>query len=160
MPYQFGVRFYVPVDFYNLTERSLKYGLLFIATAFMIVFVMELIAGRSVHPVQYLFLGVAMIFFFLLLLSLSEHTGFGPAYLAASAATGGMLSLYVGKSLNSAAKGLIMLAAFLVLYGLLYLVLTLEDYALLMGAIAGFVLLTATMFLTLRVDWSGVGRSA
>ncbi len=158
MPYQFGVRFYVPVDFYNLAERSLKYGLLFIAMAFMVVFLMEVLSGRKVHPIQYLFVGTAMVFFYILLISLAEHIGFAPAYMTAAAATGGMLSLYVGSTLASRAKGLIMLATFLVLFGLLYFVLTLEDYALLMGAIAGFMMLTATMFLTLRVDWSGAGR--
>jgi len=48
-----------------------------------------------------------------------------------------------------------MLGIFAILYTLLYLILQLEDYALLAGAIAGFVLLTATMFATLRVNWSG-----
>ena len=65
-----------------------------------------------------------------------------------------MLSLYVGYALSSAVKGLIMLCVFLILYGLLYLILRLEDYALLAGAVAGFVMLTVTMFTTLRVNWS------
>jgi inner membrane protein len=68
-----------------------------------------------------------------------------------------MLSLYVGRSLQSAAQGFIMLLVFLILYGLLYLILRLEDYALLAGAVAGFVMLTVTMFATLRVNWSGDG---
>jgi inner membrane protein len=86
---------------------------------------------------------------------LAEHTGFTAAYFIASAATGGMLSLYVSKALMSKAQGLIMLSVFLILYGLLYLILRLEDYALLAGAVAGFVMLTVTMFATLRVNWSG-----
>lgn len=155
--YAFGVDFYVPVDFYDLVNRALKYGLLFVSAAFMAVFLLELTAGRNVHPVQYLLVGTAMVFFFVLLLSLAEHLGFGLAYLVASIATGGMLSLYVSKALATPSKGLVMLGLFAVLYGLLYLVLRLEDYALLAGAIAGFVMLTATMFLTLRVDWSGAG---
>jgi inner membrane protein len=153
--YQFGVQFYVPVDYYSLVDRAAKYGLMFLAVAFMAVFVLELTSGKRVHAVQYVLVGLGMILFYALLLSLAEHVGFPLAYLIASAATGGMLSLYVGYALANAAKGLIMLCVFLILYGLLYLILRLEDYALLAGAVAGFVMLTVTMFATLRVNWSG-----
>jgi inner membrane protein len=156
----FGVRFYIPLDYYDLVNRALKYGLMFLLTAFAGVFVMELLSGRKAHGVQYLFVGVAMVFFFVLLLSFSEHIGFFNAYLLSSLATGGMLSLYVGKIYESRDKGLIMLGLFLVIYGFLYMILRLEDYALLAGAILGFVMLTATMFLTLKVDWSGMGSGA
>jgi len=153
--YQFGVQLIQPVDFYDLVTRAAKYGVLFVALAFMAVFVLELLSGRRVHPVQYLFVGLAMIFFYVLLLSLAEHIGFAPAYLIAAGASGGMLALYVGKALQSAWQGSVMLAVLLLLYGLLYLILNLEDYALLAGAILGFVALTVIMFATLRVDWSG-----
>ncbi|WP_088343655.1 MULTISPECIES: cell envelope integrity protein CreD [Rhodomicrobium] len=150
-----GVNFYVPVDYYDLVNRAAKYGLMFLAVAFFAVLVLELTSGRRVHPVQYVFVGVAMILFYVLLLSFAEHIGFTAAYLIASVATGGMLSLYVGKSLHSSIRGLVMLCVFLILYGLLYLILRLEDYAMLAGAVAGFVMLTVTMFATLRVNWSG-----
>ena len=153
----FGVKFYIPLDFYDLVNRALKYGLMFLVTAFAGVFVMELLSGKRVHGVQYLFVGMMMVFFYLLLLSLSEHIGFFKAYLGASIATGGMLSLYVGKIHNSLKKGLIMLALFLLIYSFLYMILRLEDYALLAGALLGFAMLSATMFATLKVDWSGAG---
>ncbi len=85
----------------------------------------------------------------------SQHIGFSAAYLAASAATGAMISAYVGMALQSLRRGLTILGIFSVLFGLLYMILQLEDYALLAGSIAAFVLLTATMFATLRVNWSG-----
>jgi inner membrane protein len=150
-----GVNFYVPIDYYDLVNRAAKYGLMFLAVAFFAVFVQELTSGKRVHAVQYVFVGVAMILFYVLLLSFAEHIGFATAYLAASAATGGMLSLYVGMSLRSAARGFIMLCVFFILFGLLYLILRLQDYAMLAGAVAGFVMLTITMFATLRVNWSG-----
>jgi inner membrane protein len=156
-PYYFGVTLYQPVDFYDLVTRAVKYGVLFLAVTFMGVFVLELVSGKRVHAVQYLFVGLAMIFFYVLLLSLSEHIGFTPAYIAAAGATGGMLSLYAGKALESTRSGLMMLALFLVIYAFLYLILRLEDYALLAGALLGFAALTAVMFTTLRVDWSGAG---
>lgn len=154
-PYQFGVQLYQPVDFYNLVSRAAKYAVLFLSLAFMAVFVLEMVAGRPMHPVQYLFAGLAMVFFYVLLLSLAEHIGFGPAYFVAAAACGGMLATYVGMALQSRTRGLTMLAVFGALYVLLYLILKLEDYALLAGALLGFAALTAVMFATLRVDWSG-----
>ena len=154
-PSNFGVRFYIPIDFYDLVNRSVKYGLMFLVVAFASVFILELLSGARVHAVQYLFVGLAMIFFFVLLLSLAEHVGFQWAYLIGAGATGGMLSLYVARAMKSRPKGLVMFGIFALLYGLLYFILTLEDYALLAGAITGFVLLTLAMFLTLGVNWSG-----
>mgnify|MGYP002620675200 FL=1 len=154
---QFGVTFYQPVDFYGLVTRAVKYGILFLAAGFMGVFVLELVSNGRVHPVQYIFVGLAMVFFYVLLLSLAEHLGFTRAYAIASLATGGMLSLYVGKALQSLRSGLLMAALFSALYGLLYLILRLEDYALLAGALLGFTALTTLMFATLRIDWSGLG---
>jgi inner membrane protein len=159
-PYSFGVRFIVPVDFYQLVSRAAKYATMFLATAFMAVFLLEIRSSRQVHPVQYLFVGLTMIFFYVLLLSLAEQIGFLAAYLIAAVATGGLLSLYVARVQASLNKGLVMAGVFFVLYGLLYLILQLEDYALLAGAIAGFVMLAVVMFSTLHVDWSGQKRTA
>jgi inner membrane protein len=154
-PHAFGVALIDPVDFYSLVNRAAKYGILFVALAFMAVFCLELVSHRRVHPVQYLFTGMSMVFFYVLLLSLAEHLGFTLAYLVASVATGAVLALYVGAALSSMGRGLVMLAVFALTYGMLYTILQLEDYALLAGAILGFVALTIVMFVTLRVDWSG-----
>ena len=154
-PHAFGVVMVDPVNFYSLVNRAAKYGIMFVALAFMAVFCLELVSERRVHPVQYLFTGIALVFFYVLLLSLAEHLGFALAYLAAAVATGAMLAVYVGMALSSVARGLVMLAVFAAIYGILYLILQLEDYALLAGAILGFVALTTVMFVTLRVDWSG-----
>jgi inner membrane protein len=154
-PYVFGVRLVDPVDFYALVNRALKYALMFVAVSFMAVFCFELVLRRRVHPVQYLFTGVALAFFYVLLLSFAEHIGFDLAYALATAATGGMLAIYVGAVLRRLAQGLAMAAVLATLFGLLYFILQLEDYALLAGSLLGFAALTATMFATLRVDWSG-----
>ena len=89
-------------------------------------------------------------------MSLAEHLGFARAYLAASLATGAMLAIYVGAALASVVRGLVMLVVFALTYAMLYLILQLEDYALLAGAMLGFLALATVMFVTLRVDWSGV----
>ena len=152
--HNFGVRYYAPVDFYDLVSRAAKYGILFLSFAFMAVFVMEMLAGKRIHAVQYIFVGLSMIFFYVLLLSFSEHIGFAKAYAAASIATGGMLAVYFSKAFKSWRFGLAAAVLFVLIYGLLYMILRLEDYALLTGALLGFAALTAVMFMTLRVDWS------
>lgn len=152
--HNFGVRYYAPVDFYDLVSRAAKYAILFLSFAFMAVFVMEMLSGVRIHAVQYIFVGLAMIFFYVLLLSFSEHIGFTKAYAAASVATGGMLAVYFSKAFRSLKFGVAAAVLFIVIYTLLYMILQLEDYALLTGAILGFVALTAVMFLTLRVRWS------
>jgi inner membrane protein len=43
--------------------------------------------------------------------------------------------------------------ALLVLYGFLYLLLRLEDYALLAGSIGLFLVLASVMYLTRRMNW-------
>jgi inner membrane protein len=154
-PYKFGVDFIVPVDFYQLVTRAAKYSTMFLATAFMAVFVIELRSTRKVHAVQYMFVGLAMAFFYVLLISFAEQIGFGWAYLIAAGATSGLISLYVGRVQASLFKGFVMLLVLTAIYALLYLILQLEDYALLAGAIAGFLMLAAVMFGTLKVNWSG-----
>ena len=155
-PYAFGVTMIDPVDFYSLVNRAAKYGIMFVALAFMAVFCLELVSARRVHPVQYLFTGISLVFFYVLLLSLAEHLGFTRAYLAASAATGAMLALYVGAAMSSAIEGAGHARG--LCRDLRH---ALPDPAA-RGLRAcsparslGFVALAIVMFVTLRVDWSG-----
>jgi len=158
--YQFGADLFVPVDFYDLVTRALKYGLMFPLVVFMAVFIMETLAKKRLHPVQYLFSGAALMLFFVLLLSFAEHIGFAMAYITAALATSLLVAAYVWRAMGQADKGAMMLAMLLILYALLYFILKLEDYALLAGALAGFAMLAAAMFFTLGVDWSGGGKAA
>ena len=150
----FGVDFFQPVGFYNLVERSLKYAFGFIAIAFFAVFIMEIQSGIRVHWIQYIFVGLALIIFYLVLLGTSEHIGFETAYLISSLATSILIGTYVASALKSTIRGISMLAIIAGIYGLLYLLLRVEDYAMLIGSIAAFVLLAVVMFTTRNVDWS------
>jgi inner membrane protein len=156
---RFGVQLITPVDIYHRAERSTKYGALFILLTFCTFFVVELLQRRRLHPVQYLLVGAALCLFYLLLLSLSEHIGFGFAYLAAAAATIGVIGMYAGHVLGGLGQGVRMVAGLSLLYGFLYVLLQLEDYALLVGSISLFLILAAVMFATRRVNWYAIGRS-
>jgi inner membrane protein len=149
----FGVILLQPVDIYQQAERAVKYGALFIVLTFVIAFLWEIVQGSRLHPIQYLFVGFAMCVFYLLLLSLSEHIGFDRAYLTAATATIALLSWYWSRIVKGARHGVSMAATLAGLYGYLYLLLRLEDYALLAGSLGLFAMLATVMYLTRRVDW-------
>ena len=153
----FGVRLVDPVDRYLKTERAIKYALLLLVLVFGAVFFLEALRGVDVHPLQYGLTGIALAMFFLLLLSLSEHIGFGPAYAVAAAACVGLIGTYMAAVLGSRKRGWLFGALVAGLYGLLYGLLQSEDYALLMGSLALFALLACVMLATRRLDWRRVG---
>jgi inner membrane protein len=153
--FAFGVDLLLPVDGYQKAERCAKYAVLFILLTFLVFFLYETFDRTRIHPLQYLLVGFALCLFYLLLLSLSEHAAFQYAYLAATAGTVGMITLY-GFAILGARKRALGLGAMLTgLYGYLYTLLQMEDYALLMGSLGLFAIRAAVMFLTRKVDWYG-----
>jgi len=154
----FGVDLFLPVDAYQKTERSTKYGVLFLLLTFLTFFLYEVFSGLSLHPMQYLLVGSALCLFYLLLLSISEHAPFGISYLVASAATVLLIGGYSAAVLRGRLRALLMTLVLGVLYVYLYVLLQLEDYALLLGAAGLFVILALVMYLTRRIDWGGVRR--
>ena len=149
----FGVTLVQPVDIYVQTERAVKYAVLFIVMTFVLAFLWEIAGGALVHPIQYLFVGFTMCVFYLLLLSIAEHRGFDVAYAVAAGATIALLAWYWSWVLGGRRQGVLMGGALTVLYGYLYLLLRLEDYALLAGSAGLFAMLALVMFLTRRVNW-------
>jgi inner membrane protein len=154
----FGVSFIDPVDQYLKSDRAIKYALLFIVLTFAGFFLFEVLKRLAVHPVQYALVGVALAFFYLLLLSLSEHIGFALAYLLSASGCVLLIGFYVCHVLRSVRHGLSFSAGLAALYGLLYGLLSAEDYALLMGSLLLFGLLGVFMVLTRKLDWYGVGQ--
>ena len=150
----FGVSFVDPVDQYLKSERAAKYAFLFIGLTFAGFFVFEVLRRFSVHPVQYGLVGLSLALFFLLLISFSEHIGFAAAYAVSAAACVGLITFYVRHALGSRPHALGFGGALAALYGLLYGILSSEDYALLMGSLLVFGLLAAVMVLTRKVNWA------
>jgi inner membrane protein len=152
-----GVSIIDPVDQYLKTDRAIKYALLFIALTFAGFFLCEILKRAAVHPIQYGLVGLALAFFYVLLLSLSEHIGFALAYGLSAAGCISLLGYYIAHILHSRTQGLLFAGGLGGLYALLYGLLSAEDYALLMGSLLVFALLAAFMVLTRRVDWFRVG---
>ncbi len=148
-----GVSFIEVADPYQSVNRSLKYVPLFLGLIFLSYFIFEVTTGKRVHPAQYILVGIAQIIFYLLLLSLAERIGFDFGFLLAGAATVGLLSANAGWIFASRLQGLRALGTFSLLYLLIYLLLRLEDNALLVGAVASFAAVAAAMYLTRGIDW-------
>ncbi|MBU1739068.1 MAG: cell envelope integrity protein CreD [Proteobacteria bacterium] len=149
----FGTNFLLPVDHYQKTMRTAKYAAMFIALTFLAFFIIEILNHRIIHPVQYIMIGLALIIFYALLLSISEHISFNVAYLIASVAIIGMITAYTKGFLANTTLAMLIAAKLSVLYSFLFVVLQLQDYALLFGSIGLFVALGVAMYLTRNIDW-------
>ncbi len=149
----FGVTLVQPVDIYHQAERAVKYAALFIVMTFMVFFVWEVFNTALLHPMQYAFVGFALFVFYLLLVSISEHAGFDTAYSVSATVTTLLIAGYARAVLNGRKQAASVLASLASLYGFLYLLLRLEDYALLAGSIGLFAVLAGVMYATRRMDW-------
>ena len=152
----FGVDFFKPLDHYALNERAVKYAILFLVIPFLTLFFLEIFSRKSIHPAQYLLSGLANVIFYLLLLSISEHIPFSFAYLIAAAALTCMMSLYARSLLETWTRSAYMGLVMALLYLILYLTLNAEDWALLIGSIAAFLICGVVMFLTRKLDWNNL----
>lgn len=148
-----SVRFIEPIDIYALSDRAIKYGLLFIVLTFAGFMLFEIIKRLPLHPAQYFLVGLALAVFFLLLIALSEHLAFARAYLAAAGACIALIALYLCAVLRSALRGIGFGGLLAALYGALYGLLIAEDIALLLGALLIFGLIALAMIATRKVDW-------
>jgi inner membrane protein len=150
----FAVDFVEPVNVYLLAERATKYGVLFVTLVLASVFVLDVKQRLGIHAMQYGLVGLALAIFFLLLLALSEHIDFTLAYVTAAAACTGLIAVYMGYALKSAARSAAFAGALAVVYGAIYVILIAEQLALLMGALLLFAVLATVMIATRRLDWS------
>ncbi len=148
-----GVEFIEAVDVYLQSERSIKYAVLFIGLIFVSFFIFEHLSGNRIHPIQYTFVGLATAVFYLLLISLSEHIPFYLAYLIGATCCTSLILYYVRYVLQSYRAAIMFCAMLATLYGLLYVIVQAEDFALLMGTVLVFAVLAILMLVTRKVDW-------
>lgn len=153
-----GVDLYQGVDTYDMISRSVKYAILFIIVTFAVFFLFDVLTKVRIHPIQYFLIGSALALFYILLLSLAEQIGFLFAYILATAMIIILITIYSAYVLKSRRWAIPIAALLVTLYGYLYFVLQLEDYALLFGSLLLFSLLAVVMYLTRNVDWFNLGR--
>ena len=149
----FGVKLLLPVDEYQKAMRSAKYGILFVILTFVAFFFVEILDRRRIHPIQYLLVGFAICLFYLLLLSISEHTSFDWAYLIGSGLILTLVTFYVRYVFQNLRLTVLFSTVLALLYGFFYTLLQLDDYSLLLGSFGLLLLLGVVMYLTRHVNW-------
>ncbi|MFC2123853.1 cell envelope integrity protein CreD [Bacteroidota bacterium] len=149
----FGVNLILPLDDYQKSMRSAKYAAMTIALTFLIFFLVEILNGKKIHPFQYALVGLALSLFYVLLVSISEHSNFNLAYAASTLGIVTMIALYSLSIFKVKKQTLILVSTLLGIYGFLFVTLQLTDYALLMGSIGLTVILAATMYFTRHINW-------
>lgn len=155
-----GTSFMQPVDFYLLSERSVKYGLLIVSLLFLAFFLFEVLSNIALHPLQYLMVGAALVLFFLSLVALAEVVGFAIAYAGSSMLVIAMVGSYATAILRRRLWAGLLCMMIAGLYTLIYLILNLEEAALLAGTLVLFAALGLTMFVTRKVDWFNARKAA
>ena len=150
-----GVKFLFPINPYQSTGRAVDYAILIIGASFLVFFLFEVLRKRKIHTIQYLLVGISLCIFYTLLLSLSEHVGFNLSYLIASSATIGLITFYSISVFKEKMAAALMSVSLICLYGYIYIMLQMEDYALLTGSIGMFVVMAIVMFLTRKINWYG-----
>ncbi|UDF03651.1 cell envelope integrity protein CreD [Asticcacaulis sp. AND118] len=152
---ELSVTFVEPTNPYQSVGRSLKYALLFVGLVFLTYFLFESTSKKELHPAQYILVGLAQITFYLLLLSFAERIGFDAAFLVAAGATVTLIAGYAGLIFHSRWRFVAALGVFSALYALIYVLMRMEDYALLVGACSAFIVIAAVMVLTRNINWYG-----
>lgn len=147
----FGVKFILPVDQYQKTMRSAKYALLIILLSFIALFFTELLNKRKVHFLQYVLIGAAMTIYYTLPLSFSEQMGFNLAYLIASIATVALIGVFIASLLKSKKPAIVFGSILSVFYGFIYVIIQLQDLALLFGSVGLFIIIAVMMYLSSNI---------
>jgi inner membrane protein len=158
--YAFGVSLLQPTDQYAKTMRCVKYALLFIGLTFSLFFIVEIMQKKPFHPVQYVLVGLALIVFYTLLLSISEFLQFDFAYLQASIATVLLITLYAKGHFKSWKVASVFAGAIGSIYGFIFVLIRLEDTALLVGSIGLFCILALAMYASRKINWYGASVPA
>ncbi|WP_132056025.1 cell envelope integrity protein CreD [Pseudocnuella soli] len=149
----FGVDLFIPVNDYQKTMRSIKYAVLFIVLTFTAFFLVETAHKRSVHPFQYALIGIALVLFFLLLLSFSEYIGFNWAYAIAALATVSLIAWFMRGLLGSGKLSTLLTVVLVLLYSYVFTILQLQDYSLILGSIGLFLSLAIVMRYSRKFQW-------
>jgi inner membrane protein len=141
----FGLDLFQPVDHYQKSWRSSRYGILFIALTFLVLIFLEITRKEAIHIFHYFLVSLGLVLFFSLLNSLSEQVGFNLAYLISSIATILLISIFTGTLFREKKTALIVFGMLVILYSFIFVLLTLNDYAYLAGNIGLFLLLAVVM---------------
>ncbi len=152
--YSFGVKLIETVNEYQQNERVSKYGFLVIALTFLVFFMIQAVSKIKIHIFQYSMIGLALIMFYTLLISITEHSSFVLAYLIASFSVILMIIIYSISILQSKKFPMFIGISLTSLYTFIFVIIQLENYALIVGSIGLFIILGAVMYFSRKIDWN------
>ena len=152
----FGIDLLLPVDNYQKSYRSIRYAILFIGFTFLTFFFIEVLNKVFIHPIQYILVGIALIVFYSLLLSISEYLKYNLAFIVSAISTLALIAGYVQAILKSGKLTLLISGILTVLYSFIFTIIQLQDYALLIGSIGIFIILGLVMYFSRKIDWYNV----
>ena len=155
----FGVDLILPVDNYQKSHRSIKYAILFIGLTFLVFFFIEVFQSAFIHPIQYILVGIALVIFYTLLLSISEYLKFNMSFFISALATLVLISGYVKAILKSTKLTGFIMGLLTILYIFIFVIIQLEDFALLIGSIGVFIILALIMYFSRKIDWYSIGNN-
>lgn len=152
----FGIDLLLPVDNYQKSYRSIRYAILFIGFTFLTFFFIEVLNKVFIHPIQYILVGIALIVFYSLLLSISEYLKYNLAFIVSAISTLALIAGYVQAILKSGKLTLLISGILTVLYSFIFTIIQLQDYALLIGSIGIFIILGLVMYFSRKIDWYNI----
>lgn len=152
-PSAFGIKLILTADIYQKSMRLAKYSIMFLVLTFAAFFFSEIINKQRIHPIQYIFIGMAILIFYTLVLSLSEHMHFNYAYILSSTSITFIISGYAKAIIPNRRFALMIFGILAILYAYLFIVLQLEDYALILGSTGLLTILAMVMYLTRKINW-------
>ena len=156
---KFGINLLVVADHYQKSLRSSKYGILIIALSFLMFFLIEVTQKLRIHAFQYILIGLALMIFYTLLLSISEHVGFNLAYWISCIAVVGLITFYTSAVLSNRKMAYMLAGSLGAIYTFLFIIIQIETYALLVGSIGLFIILALTMYYTRKISWYRSGAN-
>ncbi len=146
-----GVEIVTAVSQYRMTMRTVKYAMLIVVLTFVTFLLVEIWRKKSVNPLQYILIGLALVLFYTLLLSFSEYMGFSRAYLIAALMTTALSTAYTASVFSDRRTAVILMFMLIMLYTYIYVLTRIESYSLLAGSIGLFIILAAVMFSSQKV---------
>jgi inner membrane protein len=154
----FGIKLFMPAESHQMSMRAVKYAIMIIGLTFFVFYFIELSQRRALHPIQYALIGLALCIFYTLLISISEQINFFMAYIIASVLTIGLIIAYTAAAFKSTRIAAGIGATLTLIYAFIYVIISAEDQALLMGSLGLFIILALIMYFSTTIKWDKLGH--
>ena len=151
-PNEIGVNLNLPANTYQQVERCFNYATLFLIIFFATLLVAEAVTKVNIHILQYLIAAGAPVLFYLMTLAFGERIGFTAGYIVSAVVIVVMVTMYAKAFIGKIRPALAMGIIFAVSYAVNFILLRMEDLALLSGTIILALVLAILMALTGKMN--------